>query len=394
MPAPSLEEAVAATAHEALAALRGAAAPTAPLRLELALTLHPGERWRAEAEPSLAEQVRRAVREAAARREALRPGRVWCYRCESTGCEHARPPAPDRVFGGYGATGLPQWPSLAEVLLARRHPQVGTLFGAAGGGLAAAFVPGADLCGRQLEVFGRGSKTYAVLCQAVFGLLALRVPGRDGAEADRVAFTLQAVETRTARGAPRLDLNVIALLSDGSPAVEALEGPAGLRVLNTVSVARRLLRHAAHAPDGHRRPDRAPDLEARAAAVLRGAVRALERLGRQCARRTRHAETRGHERRPVASAREDALAAPAEAILRDERRGTVVVLGPHHRVHVFSPEGRHITSLVLEAAAVRRRRRLERWEPLEAGALRDFREGLARGPGGADYSPSPTRSST
>jgi hypothetical protein len=64
-------------------------------------------------------------------------------------------------------------------------------------------------------------------------------------------------------------------------------------------------------------------------------------------------------------------------LLRDGRRGTVVVLGPNHRVHVFSTEGRHITSLLLDKEAVRRRQRRERWEPLGAEALAAFRAGLA-----------------
>jgi hypothetical protein len=127
--------------------------------------------------------------------------------------------------------------------------------------------------------------------------------------------------------------------------------------------------------------------------VLRDAVRALGRLTRQAERRTRHAEGRGLERRPTAKAREDALAAPPEALLRDGRRGTVVVLGPGQRVHVFSAVGRHVTSLAMDADAVRRRRRLERWEPLDAAAREAFRAALESRSGEEPYSPSPRSSS-
>jgi hypothetical protein len=350
----------------------------APFPLTLALTVVPGTPWRVEAGLPLEEQVRRAVLEAEARHGAFQQGRVWCYRCESAVCAHAAPPAPDRVFGGYGATGVPRWPTLAELLLERRHPGVGSLFDERGRDIAAAFVPAEALTDRQLAVFGRGSKTYEVLGQVVLGLLPLRAAGSTATELERTAFTLQAVETRSQSGGARIGLNVIGRLGDGSPAVEALEGPLAERVLNVITVARRRLRHLIPF-GGARRPGAPMDAAESAAAILRDAVRALERLGRQGMRRTRHAEERGLQRRPTGNAREDALAASPEAILRDGRRGTVVVLGPNHRVHVFSPEGRHITSLLLDGEAVRRRQRRERWEKLEASARAAFRAGLASG---------------
>jgi hypothetical protein len=367
---------VAAAAHEAFLAARGASPLPGPFPLTLKLTVVPGATWRGEADLPLEEQVRRAVREAAARHGAFQQGRVWCYRCESAGCEHAAPAGPDRVFGGYGATGVPRWPTLAELLLERRHPGVGDLFDTRGRNIAAAFVPAEALTERQLTVFGRGSKTYDVLGQAVVGLFPLRAAGAAGVEPERAAFTLQAVETRSPGGGARIALNVLGRLGDGSPAIEALEGPLAERVLNVVTVARRRLRHLIPAGRG-RRTAEPSDTAGCAAAILRDAVRALERLGRQGTRRTRHAEERGLERRPTGNAREDALAALPEALLRDGRRGTVVVLGPNHRVHVFSPEGRHITSLLLDKEAVRRRQRRERWEPLGAEALAAFRAGLA-----------------
>ena len=377
-PGGTLADQVSAAARDAFLAARGASPPPAPFPLTIALTVVPGTPWRVEADLPLEEQIRRAVREAATRLGAFQQGRVWCYRCESAACVHAAPPAPDRVFGGYGATGVPRWPTLAELLLERRHPGVGALFDASGRDIAAAFVPAEALNDRQLAVFGRGSKTYDVLGQAVVGLLPLRAAGSAGSEPERTAFTLQAVETRSPSGGARIGLNVIGRLGDGSPAVEALEGPLAERVLNVFTVARRRLRHLI--PSGGARRAAAPvDTAERAAGVLRDAVRALERLGRQGTRRTRHAEERGLERRPTGNAREDALAAPPEALLHDGRRGTVVVLGPNHRVHVFSPEGRHITSLLLDGEAVRRRQRRERWEPLDAATRAAFRAGLASG---------------
>jgi len=380
-----LEESLAAAAAAEHSA-GGSVAPPDPFTVVLSLTVVPGTRWRVEADPPLAVQLGRAVREAAARRAALRPGRVWCYRCESAACAHAAPPAPDRVFGGWTATGLPRWPLLSELLLEMRSPEVAALFRERGRGTAAAFVAPEALTGSQLEAFGRGSKTYAVLGQTVAGLFPLR-PAEDGGEAVPTAITLQAVETRDARGRPRLDLNVLGELPGGEPALESFAGPLLLRVLNVVSVTRRRLRHLGPGPAG---ASADPARAARAGSILREAARALARLDRQGAGRTRHAAERTLERRPTAKAREDALAAGPEALLRDGRRGTIVVLGPAQRVHVFAPDGRLVTSLALDAEAVRRRMRRERWERLEAAEAAAFRRCVAGGQGES----SPTRSST
>lgn len=379
-----LTDAVVAAVQAAFLELGGAAAPPVTLPLDLSLIVYPGSPWRVEADPALETQIRRAVREAVARQAAYQPGKVWCYRCESAGCEHAFPPAPDRVFGGYGATGLPRWPELAEALLELRHPGVARLFNPRGRELVAAQLAPQQLKDRQLDVFGRESKTYDILGQVVFGPVQIHSPGDERTEADLVAFTLQAVETRSSGGRPRLDLNVIARLRDGSPALEAFGTPAGLRILNIISAAKRRIHHLAPRgrPDRRRTPAPPPPGTAESVAgILRDTVRALERLGRQATRRTLHAEERARERRPTAKAREDALAAGIGSVLRDERRGTLVVIGPHHRVHVFSPEGRHITSLALDPETVRRRRRRERWEPLDPEAVLAFRKALAEEPG-------------
>jgi hypothetical protein len=107
-----------------------------------------------------------------------------------------------------------------------------------------------------------------------------------------------------------------------------------------------------------------PDTPAAVANILQGLARKLEKVGRQGGRRTAHAERHPVKNRPTSKAWEDAFAAPQEMILWDKHEKTFVVLGPRSRVHVFSPEGRHVTSLVLAAEAVRSRRRRKRWVPL------------------------------
>src|SRR5690606_23451145 len=61
------------------------------------------------------------------------------------------------------------------------------------------------------------------------------------------------------------------------------------------------------------------------------------------------------------------------SLLWDDKEGTVVVLGTHGRVHVFTPDARHVTSLNLNRGAVQARLNSHRWrqtEPPERGEFR------------------------
>jgi hypothetical protein len=297
------------------------------------------------------------VAERSARPGAFVPGRVYCYRCEGNSCLHAAPPDPVSVFAGYSSTGQPEWAELGQVLLELRHPRVDLLFQEGGLHLAAAAVEGTRLTSRQLEVFGQGSATYRIQGQVVAGFFRPTLP--DGTR-PRVAMTLQAVEVRDGRGHSRLVLNVLSRLADGTSPLEWFEDPRHRRVSAILAKVRmRLQLSQGGAPEPVER-------------VLRETVRALERIDRQVGRRTGHAEERGMVRRPTAKAWEDA-AGQAGTLLRDERQGTVVVLGPRNRVHVFSPAGRHVTSLTMTTEEIRGRLRRRRWQPLDPREETRFR---------------------
>lgn len=333
--------------------------------IELRAVIRSGKRWQVAADPPLAEQVRRAAEEAGARELVLRPGQVYCFRCETSLCTHSSPPSPGRIFGGYSPTGVPQWPELTEILIAARHPRIDAVYDPEVRVLAAIFSDAEALTYRQLAVFGRRSKTYDILAQVAFGFLRFPSP-EGGRDQEKVAMTLQAVEVRCRSRRPRIVLNVLGRLPGGGEAVESLAGVYHMRVLDSIVAARRLLGRIA--PAG-----KAP-ARAEAEKILKRTARALERIGRQSERRTGHAERRRVDRRPTAKALEDALAAQEDRLLWDEHRRTVVVLGSRGRVHVFSPGGRHITSLVLKKEEVEGRKRRERWQALDGKRRRAFKE--------------------
>lgn len=336
-----------------------------------------------EAEPSVEQQIRTAVRETVARAEAYQHGRLYCYRCESSRCLHSVPPRPSCVFAGYAPTGLPRWEELPQFLLELRHPDVERLYNPQGGDFLTAFLDPEFLKHRQLDIFGRESKTYDILGQIVFGYLDLVPPDSTVAKAERIAMTLQAVESRRLDGSPRLDLNVLARFADGSPVLDSLSGgpPANRRIFGAVLEARHRIASLTPKNSNLRKP-LPQEVCSRAQEILRRTARTLEHVGRQTARRTSHAETRPREQRPTSKALQDAAAAPQEKILRDVYRRTIVVLGPRNRVHVFSPEGRHVTSLLLDAECIQHRLKKQRWQPMELEEIRRFRSRAATcGPG-------------
>jgi hypothetical protein len=346
-----------------------------PFPLELKVSVHPGEPWRLQADPSVEEQIRTAVQEMATQAEAFRTGSAYCYRCDSPACPHSQPPRPTSVFGGYSSTGLPIWPEFSQILLERKHPHVDLLYDASQTDLVAMYMDAEILKHKQLNVFGRQSKTYDILGQVIFGFLKMRIPGSHRTEAERVAFTLQVVEFRRLDGTPRLELNVLARLSDGSPALDAIQGPYQTRVFAVIASARHRvssLRPPSIKPSGRRPPDSMPGTPSLVADILQGLARKLEKLGRQRGRRTAHAEGQRVENRPTSKAWEDAFSAHEEWILWDRHERTFVVLGPRNRVHVFSAQGRHVTSLVLATEAVRNRMRRGRWLPLTEDQREQF----------------------
>ena len=392
-----IEHSLAAAIREAYGEMFGPRTENAhPFTLGLKVHIEPGNPWRLAGSPSLENQIRGAVREMASQAEAFQPGRVYCYRCDSAHCPHGIPPRPTAVFGGYTSTGLPLWPELSQVLLDIRHPKVDLLFEPSQQGLAVVYMNPEMLKQQQLNVFGKQSKTYDILGQVVFGFLRMRSCEADIRETERegfsrteregfsrterVAFTVQAVESRRIDGSPRLELNVLGRLANGSYAMDAVNGPYQIRISAIIAAARRRidsLNPSSPGP-GKGRPARlSADTAQQVTDSLRKLSRTLEKLGRQRGRRTVHAEGHRITERPITNALKDTHEAPDNLILWDEHRHTIVVIGPRNRVHVFSPQGRHITSILLESEAIKSRMRRKRWVLLSGEPLKQFRAAVS-----------------
>jgi hypothetical protein len=106
---------------------------------------------------------------------------------------------------------------------------------------------------------------------------------------------------------------------------------------------------------------------------------AIDRVFRPLPHVTGHAmERRRSRERPTSAALSDAAEASDERLLFDERRDTIVVLGPRSRVHVFSRSGRHVTSMTESPDNTDRKVRAGIWKPLDAGSLASFRAAVRR----------------
>ena len=342
--------------------------------------------WELRFDPPLADQVLAQLEDAQAGLATFRQGRVYCFRCESSDCEHSAPRDSMAVFAGYSQTGNPEWQELTQAMLEARHERIDRLFGERPE-VVTLVQPGHDLRQKQLSSFGRSSKTYSILGQVVAGYFGL--PGQDRASRQpaRLALTFQAVETRGAFGVMQLEINPLAALPDGAELDELFASDWGGWVHRAYTLAARDIKQIERRAAAAREEQRPDDLRRHMGMVpslLNRLAESLERGQRQTRRRTHHVEERRTDHRPVQKAFDDALAAPDEGMFHDEKTGTDIACGEQGRTHVFNAEGRHVTSFLIKPGGVEFRVRTRRWRALtaeEAGAFRQrVREHLAPAP--------------
>lgn len=309
------------------------------------------------------QQIADALKELEQRSGAYQPGRVYCYRCETSSCEHAGPPSSTCVFGGYSYHGVPQWPELFQFLLARKDERVDRLFKPYYETLVSV-VRGRDLKQKLLHQFGKSSKTYDVLYQLVAGYLPLQTKIVDIVGYEFVAVTIQAVESRNLNGGIRLDLNVVGNSSKGDAIMDLLAESEYGRVHELIIDVRRRLKEIERllGKESARGDQHLKSQMLRTVPLMMNELaEAIEQRGRQRNRRTRHAEDRVNDNRPVVAATEDAKRVVPDRILVDEYEKTFVIWGPKQRIHIFTFEGVHITSMKLGADIVRNRIKRKRW---------------------------------
>ncbi|MEO1366176.1 MAG: hypothetical protein AAFX50_03285 [Acidobacteriota bacterium] len=316
---------------------------------------------------SAAESVRadlsRAVDEAARVGAAQRPGHVIDLR---TG-EPAPPPADGRMaFVGYEANGAPRFVPFPQWLLDLGHPEQEQLYSKPPG-LVTVPLDLEDIHGEVLPAFRPEQPPARSVGQLVAGWF--KIPHRDGSPG-YVALTFQVLETGVKK--KRYLLDVLGSGPHGEPLEEAvarLDEPPWRAATQWTQKALDSIRYRS---GGRTLTDKA--LDARIQGILGGLGRRLHQVRRGRQRRTGHAEER-HKAgsRPTRMAVADLERARDEHVLWDRRRETVVILGDRGRAHVWSPQGKLVTSIRYTPESIERKKRANIWRPAtkdEAETLR------------------------
>lgn len=308
---------------------------------------------------------------------AFRDGHVYDFFTDSAESSYSLPPSPAHVFAGFAANGKPMWETFPNVCLARKEPRVDRLW-AEPPEVIAIVQRGDELSTELLPEFGRGSLAYAVLGQVVLGLLPRNLDPQHP-DRDRVALTLQIVETSQGTERHRLRFNALGLLPQ-----EIAFAAADNDARSPAEAFRQILRAARQRVDalGQRvtlaaRRGEKLDRTELVRQILSRLRADVNRVWKVRSYRTQHAANRHQSGdRPTGVALADARAAGDGRLLRDAHRETIIVLGPKSRAHVFTPAGRHVTSLQLTPGEAERKADKGRWRPLDRAVADDFRRAV------------------
>lgn len=358
--------------------LDGGRPPDAEVVVPVTLALG-GERRLEERARELVAALRERIGETVRGASAFHEGHVYCFYTDAPESPYSRPPRPSDVFAGYAANGRPEWIGFSNLCLRKQEPRVDRLY-AESPEIIAIVQMQDELLDGLMPGFGHGSHAYRLLGQVAFGLVPVTLDPR-ARMVERVALTLQLVATTEGTSAERLRLNVIGLSPDA-----IAEAAAASDATSSAEAFRLLVRATRERVDalGRRRAlasrrGEALDVGEQVRALLTRLRADLMRVFKQRDYRTRHAEERHQsQERPTALAITDALGAGDGSFFRDERKDTVVVAGPKHRVHVFSRDGRLVTSLEVLPGELARRVDRGRWLPLERLASELFKDSLRR----------------
>ena len=299
-------------------------------------------------------------------RVAFRPGYVTCFHMGATKITHAKPGDLAETFAGYTANGKPVWKTFVNLCLEKQDPRVDLVF-ADRPQVIAVVQSASELKGELLPGFGRDSLAFNCLGQVVAGLIPLDLRFDDHNTTERVALTVQFIQTRSEQRRSQLRLNLLGLTFDDIARAAVRGHPR-----DTPERLRRVLREAQRRVDSlGRRAARAERvgkplaLDIEVLPLLSRLKRDIENTCRPPKGRTRHAQQRHLTgKRPTSSALRDVQGASEERCYFDSERKTSVVLGPKNRAHIFTTDGRHVTSLQLRAGELERKTGRRRWRPL------------------------------
>ncbi len=307
-----------------------------------------------------------------------RSGHAHCYWCHQPSCEHSTPEDGHSIFSGWSPTGIPIWKNITTFLLSEEPELLDHLHGDQLKPMAVV-VSGAALLGDVLQEYIEGTTfAHPVGCLLAGGFPLLR----GDREMDHLAITAMLLETMTARGIPKYRWNFISTPPAPLHLPTMLGQEENTPLARWISAIRSMLIGAQEAIESRAREGkRMPLKESRklVLAVMNEAQSLLGTLQRRHDRRTRHADMRvADPDRPTSAASTDVLASKRGDTLVDRRESTIIVRGPHGRIHVFTRNGIHVTSVRYSPEAILNRIQRRRWTPIEDHDFMTFKEEIMR----------------
>lgn len=323
-----------------------------------------------------AESIQEALQALLHHSALFQPGRVFCLRCQSAACGHSAPLDGRQVFAGYGPTGTPRFVDFGQWLLARRDPRVDLLYREPPQ-LLTVVVPEAEIEAELLPAFRQREAGYRIHGQVTAGWY--QVPGEPGTRRP-IAVSFQVVSSKPRGHHRRFGLNVIGTGPGGEPLEHLLDRLGEIPWNDPVRWAQSVLSGIESQLESAPKTPRQL-VEKRIDGVTQALARRLDKGWRGKDRRTRHAEQRHSEGdRPTRMALADLARATPEDLLFDTRRETLVVVGDRGRAHVFSQEGKLVTSVRYNPAAIEKRRQNGVWRRAAAEEVEMLRARLAPSP--------------
>ena len=309
----------------------------------------------------LEKKLKKALEHQLASRRRIPKSRVFDYQTDSFDGDASAQPEPSMVFTGYGSTGHPKWEEFFQHLLTKGDDRVDEVLSHRK--RVAILEDRRALLGDVMEAFGRSRRDYSPWWQVNAGYFTL--------QGQRFTLTYQVLELP----GPQLRAQLIAdeRLLDGMRESDGRRG----QFQGLSSLLRRTDRKITLLSEElQKNPSREnrKKLQHEVRKTLMHLVHAIERKDRQSNRRTEHARERQSQNRPVHVFVGDLKRAGAEHFFRDVRKNSLVVLGKERRVHVFSTEGRHITSLRLAKKEIDNRIRRERYDCVKASEVESLRQ--------------------
>ncbi len=337
------------------------------LKLRLPVIPRDGDLGRAAGQAS--EALTAELQSILTRRALFRPGRAHCLRCASSSCEHSAPASAREVFAAYGPTGIPRFAELGQWLLERGDPRVDQIYDDPPRFLVVT-ASGAELAANLLPAYRDRATGFHLHGQVVAGWFR----GSDAAgHPALVALTFQLASTRTPASRRLYGLNLVGT-GPGDESLESFCNRLGeIPWAPAVRWAQGVLEQIGAARPG-REAGGEEALERRLEGLVAGLASRLDKSRRAEGRRTLHARDRHREgARPTRMAVADLKSAKPEQVLVDARRDTLVVLGDRGRAHVWSRDGKLVTSIRYSPESIARRQKTEAWRMAQEEEVRALR---------------------